>query len=68
MMVKEYPKNPRSCPICNGHIAPQAKQCRPCANKESMERIMEGKLVWEKLHEDVIESGKKNGLRIKPYK
>jgi hypothetical protein len=65
---RKYPKHPRSCPKCNGIIAPQAKQCRPCAKKESMERIMEGKIEWEKLHKGVVESAKERGIRIEPYR
>ena len=67
-MVKQYPKTPRSCPKCNGVIAPQAKQCRQCTKKESMERLMEGKIEWEKLRENLVESGKKNGIEIEPYR
>ena len=58
----------QTCPLCNGVKAPQAKQCRPCAKKESMERLLEGKVEWEKLRADIIEYGKKNGIEIEPYR
>ena len=29
---------------------------------------MEGKIEWEKLRENLVESGKKNGIEIEPYR
>ena len=57
-----------TCPSCNAVKSPQAMQCRPCTKKQSMERLMEGKIEWGKLRADIIEYGKKNGIEIEPYR
>ena len=59
---RKYPKIPKSCPNCNGVIAPQAKICKECTKMQKMEQLFEGKDKWEKFREEIInERNKKYG-------